>query len=154
MKYLLSCFIIGVFISACSEKEADPPAPNKTELITASAWKYDNAGMDADRNGTIDVSISSQLQPCQTDNTITFSGNGTGVVSEGSTKCDPNAPQNTPVTWSFANNEGSINIGGGGIIGISGQFKIITLNTTTLTLSKDTTITGFGSLALVVQLKH
>jgi hypothetical protein len=74
-------------------------------------------------------------------------------VDAGTTKCDPSDPQSAAITWSFANNETALNIGGAGIIGISGQFKIVTLNETTLALSKDTTYQG-ASTALVVQLKH
>jgi len=142
-----------VMITACSEKENTPETSN-TDLITAGEWKYENAGMDANRDGNIDLSISAQLQPCQTDNTLTFSSNGTGMISEGATKCDPNAPQTSPITWSFANNEGTLNLSGGGIIGVSGQFKIVTLDRTTLKLSKDTTVSPFGQIALVVHLKH
>lgn len=151
MKYFAILSVL--FITACSEKENATP-PSNTDMLTAGEWKYENAGMDANRDGNIDVSISGQLQPCQTDNTISFSSNGTGVVSEGATKCDPNAPQTVPITWNFANNGGSLNLGGGGIVGVSGQFKIITLDRTTLKLSKDTTVSPFGQIALVVQLKH
>jgi hypothetical protein len=155
MKPLASFALLVLLAASCSEKETDPPGnETKTQLITASAWKYDNGGVDANKDGTIDFSITSQLQTCQTDNTLTLTGNGTGTVSEGATKCDPSAPQNVPITWNFSSNETNVNLNGGGIAGLSGQFKLITLNTTTLTLSKDTTLAPFGAIALVLQLKH
>ena len=145
-------FLAGSLVfAACSKNEKNA---TKTELITASPWKYDNAGMDANKDGSIDFSITSQLQACMTDNTLKLNTDGTGMVDEGPTKCDPSAPQSLAVTWSFTSDEANLNLGGGGLFGLSGQFKILTLNATTLKLSKDTTVAPFGAVALVVQLKH
>lgn len=143
----------SLLLFSCKKDSATTTNPTKTELITRAAWKYDDAGADADKNGTIDISLTSQIPSCSTDNFLTLSANGTGTVDEGPTKCDPSAPQTTPLTWSFASNEGFLNLGGSGIIGIGGQFKIITLDQTTLTLSKDTTYQGVP-MAMVVKLKH
>jgi hypothetical protein len=129
-----------------------PAVDTKTTQITAASWKYDNAGVDADRNGTIDSPLPVALPACLRDNTLTLSTNGTGTVDEGASKCDPAAPQTTPATWSFANNQTVLNLGGSGI-GVSGQLKIIELSATNLTLSKDTTVIGFP-VAIIVQLKH
>ncbi len=148
---LLSISVLGV--TGC-KKSSSPSEETKTEVIAKSSWKYYNAGADLDKNGTIDSPLPSTiLLPCIIDNLITFQANGTATIDEGATKCDPVAPQTTTATWSFSNNESILNISGNGLVGISGQFKILVLNTTQLHLAKDTTISGL-QLALVVQLKH
>lgn len=152
MKYYILALSSCLIFFAC-KKDSSSTTTTKTELISKTSWKYDDAGADADKNGTIDFSLTSQIPTCLTDNTLTLSANGSGLVDEGTTKCDPSSPQTTPVTWSFANNETYLNIGGSGIIGIGGQFKIVTLDQTTLSLSKDTTYQGVP-MAMVIKFKH
>jgi len=156
MKYTtLSSLLFVLFLVSCGKKDATPAAPTKTEVITQASWKYDNAGIDGDRNGTIDFPPpSGVLTPCVTDNTLTLSSNGTGIVDEGTAKCTTTDPQSVPITWSFTDNETSLKVGGGGILGISGQFKILELSTTKLSLSKDTTVPILGTVALIAVLKH
>lgn len=152
MKYIIIASVICLGFLSC-EKDDSNNTPTKTALITQSAWKYDDAGADLDKNGSIDFSFTSQIPPCVTDNTLTLRTDGTGTVDEGATKCDASDPQTTAVTWSFANNETTLNLGGGGLLGISGQMKIVTLDQTNLTLSKDTTYQG-TQVAFVLKLKH
>lgn len=127
----------------------------KTTFLVQSAWRFDNAGIDVDRNGTIETALpAGSLESCFTDNTITFSANGNGMVDEGPTKCDAADPQTTPFTWSFAANETAMNISGDVVAGIEGgQFKIIALTSTKLSLSKDTSILG-APVALIAEFKH
>ena len=153
MKYAILTIAVCFAFASCSKDSSENNGPTKTELLTKSSWKYEDAGADADKNGTIDLSITSSIPTCVIDNFLTLSANGSGVVDEGAAKCDVNDPQTTAVTWSFANNESSLNLGGGGIIGVTGQFKIITLNESTLSLSKDTVYQGFPT-SMVIKLKH
>jgi hypothetical protein len=134
-------------------KKDSTTSATKTDLITKSAWKYQDAGADMDKNGTIDLSISSQLQDCEKDNTLTLRADGTGTLDEGATKCDPSDPQSSNVNWNFSNNETFINFTGTGILGISGQFKLLSLTETTLSFSKDTTLSG-TPISLLIQLQH
>ena len=150
--FILTMTVCFVFIS-CDKDSTDDNTPTKTELITRSAWKFEDAGADANKDGTIDISLASQLPACLTDNTLSFSAGGGGTVDEGADKCDPSLPQSTPITWSFAGNETLLNLGGGGLLGITGQFKIVTLTEVNLALSKDTTLQGFQS-SFVIKLKH
>ena len=156
MKYiLLPAIMFSLLLVSCSKNDSKSSTPTKSEIITQASWKYDNAGIDGDRNGTIDFPPpSGVLTPCVTDNTLTLSSNGTGIVDEGTTKCTTTDPQSLPITWGFADNETSLKIGGGGILGISGQFKILELSTTKLSLSKDTTVPILGTVALIAVLKH
>ncbi len=149
---ILTICVCFLFLS-CKKDSSDSTGASKTELITKSSWKYDDAGADLDKNGGIDISATSQLQPCQTDNTLTLNSTGTGTVDEGATKCDAATPQSLPVTWNFSNNESSLVLGGGGLLGISGQFKIVTLTETALAFSKDTTYLG-APVSFLIKLKH
>lgn len=152
---------IAAFLLLClsCNKDDKPKEPTKTELITASTWKYDNGGIDQNRDGTVDFTFESTglLQPCSLDNTGTFMSGGTGVTDEGATKCNTTVPQSTPFTWSFTNNETSIKINSGGLLGLGGEFKILTLTAVKLGLSKDTTVNFGGvnmTVSLVANLKH
>jgi hypothetical protein len=147
--YLFAVLLTVAFTSCDKKDKTDEET--KTETLTSSSWKYDTAGADSDRNGTIDVSFDSSIDPCLKDNTITFSANGTGIVTEGTNVC-PGAAASTAITWSFASNETMMNISGGGLF--SGQFKLLNLSSTTLSLAKDTTVAPFGTLQLIVNFKH
>jgi len=151
MKFLILTMCFSLFLFSC--KKDSSTSASKTDLITKAAWKYQDAGADIDKNGTIDLSISSQLQTCETDNTLTLRSDGTGTLDEGATKCDAADPQSSNVNWSFSNNETLLNFNGAGILGISGQFKILTLSETALSFSKDTTLNG-TAISLLIQLKH
>ncbi|HVG40475.1 MAG TPA: hypothetical protein VM888_02595 [Chitinophagaceae bacterium] len=151
---ILICLSFCLFVVSCKKNDTKSE-PTKTEIITQASWKYDNAGIDADRNGSIDFPPPSGiLLPCVIDNTLTLSSNGTGLVDEGSTKCATTDLQSVPITWSFADNETALKIGGGSLLGVSGQFKILELSTTKLSLSKDTTVPILGTVALIAILKH
>ena len=148
--YLFAALLSIAFIS-CDKKDDDKAeGETKTQLITSSAWKYDNAGADNDRNGTIDLSLNSSIDACLKDNMITFSANGTANINESTIVCTGASP-NTTVNWSFANNETILNLSGGGLF--SGQFKVLKLDGSQLHIAKDTVYMGF-STSLVMQLKH
>ena len=151
MKYSFFSFCcLCVAMIAC-KKDDDP---TKSEIITQKPWYYEEAGLDQDKNGTIDIPPPAGfLMPCVTDNFITLAADGTGVVDEGPTRCAPQTPQTAPISWQLTNNETTLVLGGGSIIGISGQFRLNALTDTRLSLSKDTTISGFP-LAIVINLKH
>lgn len=155
MKYgiltIAACFVFA----ACSKDKPENTGPTKTELLTSGAWKYESGGADLNKDGTIDLTLETLglVPACLLDNSATFNADGTGVNDEGATKCDPSLPQTTSFNWSFANNETALNITGSGFAGISGQFKITTLSTTRLTITKDTTVNSIPA-ALIVNLKH
>ncbi|HJW16010.1 MAG TPA: hypothetical protein VJ499_02770 [Flavisolibacter sp.] len=151
MKFLILTICFSLFLFSC--KKDSTTSATKTDLITKAAWKFQDAGADMDKNGTIDFSISSQLQDCEKDNTLMLHTDGTGILDEGATKCDPSDPQSSNVNWSFSNNESFLNFTGAGILGISGQFKILSLTETALSFSKDTTLNG-TAISLLIQLKH
>ena len=145
-------------LTACdkndSDTDTDTPDP-KTTLITSGAWKYETSGIDVDRNGSLDAPLPVALPACAIDNSFTLAPNGTGSVDEGATKCDPSLPQTSAATWSFADNQTTLNLNGSGLFGVGGKFKLLELTATRLTLSKDTTAPGLPiTVGLIVQFKH
>src|SRR6478672_8767305 len=116
MKYLTVVLLFCSLLSCKKKKEE----PTKTQLITSSSWKYDNGGIDQDRNGSVDFTFESTglLQPCILDNTGKFNSDGSGLADEGATKCNTTAPQTTAFTWSFQNNETELKLTGSGLFGL------------------------------------
>lgn len=155
-KFLMLAMAAAAFVG-CEKKDSDdnnnePSA--KTTLLVQQTWKFDNAGIDANRDGVWETPLpAGTLNACVTDNTLTFTENGGGTMNEGTNIC-ANAQQTTPFTWNFLSNETVLNINGSVLAGTSGgQFKIVSLTSTQLSLSKDTNILGVN-LALIANLKH
>lgn len=126
----------------------------KTELLTSSKWVFDHAGLDLDDNGVIDSPMpAGVLQPCDTDGSLTFSSNGTGVGDEGPTKCNGTDPQTVNFTWVLKNNETILNFSGVLFGGLTGDVKLISITDSQLTLEKDVLVGSLTVNAIVV-LKH
>lgn len=142
---------------ACQKETNSGSADAKTNDITAAAWVHESSGVDVDKNGTIDLPLTSAgVQACRLDNTLTFKKDGTAIADEGATKCDNADPQTTNFNWNFADNETSLVISNNVFAALNGKLKIKTLNSTNFTLTKDTTITMPTTLnvTVIVNLKH
>lgn len=150
---LMTIAFLSMYMS-CAKQEEPAPQPTKTEHITASQWKLEDVGFDQDKNGTIEISGMAAVSSCQADNTLSFKTNNTGVTDEGGTKCNVSDPQTSNFNWSFADAEANINVTNSILGQLNGKSKIVNLNATNFTLSRDTTITGLGSGWIVVKLKH
>jgi hypothetical protein len=134
--FILSlCFIAVLSIlTGCDKKKDDnTPAPKtKTELITQSSWKFDNA-----KAGGSDISGNPMLT-CYKDNTMTFSSALTGTISEGAAVCASPAP--ATFTWSFQTSETILNISAIIFPGGSSNFTLVSVNEINLVISQDVTI--------------
>ena len=151
---LLILSIIAIAFFSCKKDDADPPATTtKTTILAEQSWKFNNAGLDPNKDGTIDTDVSGFVNACLKDNTVSFATNGSGTSDEGATKCNSADPQSIPFTWNFASNETLININGNAVAGKGGQYKIISLTNTAFSLSKDTLYQGI-STTFIVNLKH
>jgi hypothetical protein len=138
-------------LSYCSKDGSSTPA-SKTDFLSKQAWKIDKSGLDADKNGTID--LEDTWEACELDNTYLFKSDGTGIFDEGATKCNLADAQTGSFTWSFSAGETILN---GNIpqLSLSGDATISTLNSTTLEVYKDVTIPGAPvPVRYVLRLKH
>jgi hypothetical protein len=154
MKYTLLFISVCFSILSC-KKDSSPDSNNpdtNTQQLTSADWKYDSGGI-GDANGNILFDFTSTIPTCSLDNTARFKSDNTGTIFENTSVCQ-NASQSTNFTWNFSSNQTILNVSSGAFAGIGGSFKIKTLSGTHMTLLKDTTITGFGSVTAVVKLKH
>ena len=139
-----ACFF--VFYS-CSNKDVTPVPKTKTELLTQSSWKFNNAkanGSDA----------SGYLQTCQRDNIYTFAASGSGTIDEGPSKCNGSDPQTTPFTWNFASNETIIHISVSLFNNTNNDFDLISLTDTELIVSTYYTPPIGPSVLVTITFQH
>ncbi|MBC6492714.1 hypothetical protein ACFSQD_17840 [Flavihumibacter stibioxidans] len=118
--------------SSCN-KDDDEPAKTKTELLTSGAWKMSahtvNPAQDLDGDGQSDDSdVFATYDACDKDDLTSFSTNGSGIISEGATKCDPSDPASYPFTWQWSNNETVLSL-------LGEDFTLIELTSSTLKVS-------------------
>ena len=154
-----SILLVSALVSGGCQKEdsSSPSTKTKTELLTSSSWKYNDAKIDTDNNGTGDQAIPAGfVESCQTDNKITFTSNGSGTIDEGPTKCDAADPQTLPFTWSFTTNETMINFSSALFAGIGGDFKVVSLTETDLVISQQVSILPppLPAVSIVATFKH
>src|SRR2546423_4943401 len=119
----------SVFFIDCKKKKEH--IKTKTELLTQTSWKFDKATASG-------VDISTQIPACMKDNVTTFVSNGTGTINESTNVCSPTTAGN--FTWSFQNNETTLNLSVPLFPGGSGNFTVVTLNETNFVLSQDMVI--------------
>jgi hypothetical protein len=153
--FILICSSIFLIINSCSKKNASPSSgQTKTQLITASAWKYDTAGIDLNGDGTIDEALPGGVIPsCIKDNTLTFNSDSTGVQNEGAIKCDSAAPQTSNFTWAFNSSQTSIILPDSVFGSFTGTINITSLTATQLHLEQAVTDSGL-TVNVAVYLKH
>lgn len=137
---------IIIFFAACKKDSNNNTPKTNTDLLVQASWIFDNATV-----GGSDV--SSLIQACQKDNTLSFAAGGTGTLDEGATKCNSSDPQSSPFTWSFATNETVLHVSATLFTGGSSDFNIITLTETQLILSQNINIAGTSQNAIVT-FKH
>lgn len=152
MKYTI--LLLGISLLAQSCKKSNTSPADKTQQLTSADWKYNNGGIaDAGGNIIVDFSTTGTIPACSLDNTIRFMANGSGTVSENTDVC-PGAPATSTFTWNFSSSQTVLNLSSGAVAGLGGTFRIKELSDTRLSLLKDTTVSGFGSVTAVVNLKH
>ncbi|HMT73857.1 MAG TPA: lipocalin family protein [Chitinophagaceae bacterium] len=147
-RFPLYISLLMLLITAACQKEDEEDTLTKTELIVSSGWKFDKAtaGVYGD--------ISAYIDACYKDNVITFSTGGTGTVNEATVVCAPSTAGS--FTWSFTNNETTLNTSSALFPGGAGNFTIVSLNETNLVLSMPFTIPPPVSQTVVTEitLKH
>lgn len=134
---LIATVLIGVAFVACKKNKDENKTNTKISLITSATWKIDTIGFDMDKNGSIDSEVPGGLKACETDNTLKFASDSTGVFDEGATKCDTSDPQSIPFTWTYNDTTSVINIQGNLPGQLKGDIKVLTLSETSFILSKN-----------------
>lgn len=146
-RILFTALTLGLFILSSCEKDDDPEPKSRTVLISQASWKYAAAtyGGAAVPAGT--------FLACQTDNVITFSAAGTGVLDEGATKCNAADPQTRNFTWTFQTNETILSLSAPLFTGGTSTFNLVTVNESQLVVSQDYTI-GATTQPLIITFLH
>ncbi|MEJ7737740.1 MAG: hypothetical protein WKF97_09965 [Chitinophagaceae bacterium] len=140
----LSVLILSAFLVLTACKPDPPSTKTKTDLITAAPWKFSQAGIDQNGDGTIDFPLpGALLQACATDNILTFNKDQSGTVDEGATKCSTTTPQMVPFNWKFLSNETELDFSTTIFAGLGGTVKLVQLTEEKMAISKPVPITGF-----------
>lgn len=117
-----------ILVTGCNKDDDDTPAKTKTELLTASTWKYSSVT-------TSGVDASALFEDCELDNTFTFATAGTGVADEGATKCDSGDPQTQSFTWGLVSSETILHLSSELYEGTGNDLTITTLSSTQLVVT-------------------
>ena len=141
---------LSIAWASCGKSNSNNSNYNVT-LLTKSIWKFDTAGIDLDKNGTIDQEDNS-LEPCFKDNTYVFNKDSTVDMDEGATKCNAADPQTSSYGWTISNSNPPVLKSDVNPILAEG-LKIKTLSDTKLVVYKDTSYLGI-SFWYVLSLKH
>lgn len=143
-----------LLIASCSKSGSTPTTTKtKSDYIASSTWKYSQAGIDADGNGTIDQPAPSSLvMPCLTDNTLTFKSDKSGSIDEGASKCDASTPQVAPFTWTLTSSD-TLTLSTPLLTGFGNSAKVREVTDSRLVLSNTVSYSGFP-VPIVVILVH
>jgi hypothetical protein len=110
MKKILIFSIVLMAMNACKKDDAKPQS--KSDMLTSGTWKLTAAVTDQDGDGTFETNEYDGFDACFTDNVWSFNTNGSAVVDEGATKCDPSDPQVQTDSWQLTNSETNLSFAG------------------------------------------
>jgi hypothetical protein len=161
-KYTILLLIVGFIIYGCHKDDDNNSnnnnQSNSVQLITSSTWKYDTIGLDTDGDGKPNSPLPPGygIDDCDRDNTATFKSDSTGILNEGTVKCNAGDPQTTSFKWWFKGSKSDTLYTPDAIFGstFSGDFKVGELSTTRLRVLKAITIPLAGNFTIVLDLKH
>jgi hypothetical protein len=161
-RYPLAILCVAMIINACSKNSKNTgngTNPDSTaqlaaniSLMTLSPWKYDTSGIATNNSDTINVGADTTIVPmCERDDVYTFYNDSTGSLNQGTLICVPGTPQTEPFTWNF-NSNGTVLYSTFNPI-LQEGVTVITLNSTTLSVYRDSTVDGL-TYRYIVTLKH
>ena len=128
MKKILVFSIILIALYSC-KKDDNKPA-TKSDYLTSGSWIVTAAATDDDGDGTYETDEYADFEPCYKDNVWTFNTNGSVVMDEATTKCDPSDSQVITSQWHLADNETSLILG-------SDSYSIVQLDANQIVLKLD-----------------
>lgn len=103
--------VLGLMFSLLSckkDKKEETVAPTKAALLTSHTWKITAATAVPSGSSTSIDFYTTYVNSCYKDNIYTFKIDSTLIIDEGSTKCDPNHPQNISEKWYFNSDQTKI----------------------------------------------
>lgn len=110
MKKIFVVSIALIAMYSCKKDDAKPVS--KSDMLTSGTWKITAAVTDADGDGTFETNEYASFDACFTDNIWSFNTNGSAVMDEGPTKCDPTDSQVQTDSWQLTNNETNLSFAG------------------------------------------
>ena len=129
---------LAVLTIGC-QKDSTAPTVTKTDLLTGKSWK----ATDIKHGGG---SIFALVSACSKDDLVQFNLNKTAVFDEGAQRCTAIAPQTSTGSWDFTDNETTLKTTTAA--GVVKEETIVTLNSTTLVLSRVFTLYGSNNSLL------
>ncbi len=151
MKLKASFIVIAavmIFIAGCKKEESKPivipPVVSyDTTLLFGKTWMKTaetfSPAVDVDGDSIPDSNIYPLLDPCETDNEITFSAARVVTIDEGGSKCDIFDPQTTTGTYRWNGTRNAITAT---FSTLSKTLTVLTLDSTTLKFQSPDTVHG------------
>jgi hypothetical protein len=118
-KFALLIALFSLFTLASCDKDKDPKAKSKEDLLTDKRWKTTaltvNPGFVNPNNGAIITDLFNQFySDCSKDDYVQFMKNGQYISDQGATRCDATDPQTETGTWVFNGDKTKVTITSGG----------------------------------------
>ena len=139
MKRIALLIIALPFVFAACKK--DDKKSNLELLTNSGTWKISEIYIE--KGGVVALDYYSSMKSCEKDNSYAFNKDYSITSYEGATKCDLSVKDTTTDgAWTLSNNESVFVIKNSKILPISGDqsMNILSLDNSTLKLTKDTTI--------------
>jgi uncharacterized lipoprotein YehR (DUF1307 family) len=136
-KIIILALSIPFVFAACKKKETK----TNFDLLTDGKWKVSEVFIA--KGDAVALDYYSTMLSCAKDNLYTFNKDYTITSDEGATKCDDTVKQvTTDGNWALTNSDKTFTIKNSKVLPLSGDqsMNIVTLDNSTLKLSKDTTI--------------
>ena len=158
--YLPAALLVLIIIAiSCSKNNGNGNNNNnadsaliKTNLIIASAWKYDTSGLDTNNSFTITQGGDTTVVPlCERDDTWTFANNNTGTVNTGTKHCVVGEPQTEPFTWTMSTDGKTLKASFNAVL--QSGVTILKLDSSHFWVYKDSAYLGV-TYRYIVELKH
>jgi hypothetical protein len=128
MKKIFAFSIILFALYSCKKDDKKPVT--KSDFLTSGLWIVTAAVTDDDGDGTYETDEYADFAPCYKDNVWTFKTNGSVVMDESATKCDPSDSQVITSQWQLVNNET-------GLILASDSYSVLQLDANQVVLKLD-----------------
>lgn len=143
--HVYTLFAALLLISAGSCKKDSQPE-TREEQMRSGPWVFQSASASGS-------DVSGFIPACNKDNYISFNTGGIGSIDEKTDVCSPSNAVN--FLWSLTNGETKLSMSATIIPGGSGEFNIVSLNSSTLVLSQETSLIPSPTpVTVVVTLVH